>query len=594
MKILRKALILGLLWVCVDGAKAQTNTNSCATAARNCTAATTKSEVATFTVTVNPKEQAAPREASAGRPKIERVNEKFMMMALEKQHSGTTVEAPTGTLIELRLPAEMGASIFELSPPGILMPRTGVHHLPNGVLGLLSAENEGTATIHVFAVPSTTQFTPRSENWAGYTEGGGPFSSIVGEWTVPAVVSDGDSATWVGIDGMGKANAPLIQTGTDQADSGGVLGFGAGTSYQAWYELYPADSVTIPKPVSPGDHIVAFVLAGGDKPPVPNQATTFWIYMNNETKNWFYTKSVTYKGPLDSAEWIEERPTDCPIFNWFCGLSTLANFGSVTFDGQDYLNGVNPRFSVLDGLNMADGNPTVATVSVPDADLDGFTVAYGADQPPPPGPFVVTTTLPEAYLGIPYSATLQASGELSYQWSGFGLPAWLTLSATTGVLSGTPTSAGGVEFDVQAANASETDETSQLQGLVLIVGANPPPPDFTITMTPDPVELLKTGPSCGNSSTVSIVPAYGFSGVVQLSLSTTNTSFAHLTSTAITSGETSKLVIRSNPCAVVKSALTVTGTSGALTHTAILQVVPPVPVNCDVFVGDAPKPLLCR
>jgi hypothetical protein len=93
---------------------------------------------------------------------------------------------------------------------------------------------------------------------------------------------------------------------------------------------------------------------------------------------------------------------------------------------------------------------------------------------------------------------------------------------------------------------------------------------------------------------VSIVPAYGFSGVVQLSLSTTNTSFAHLTSTAITPGETGKVVIMSNPCPVVKSALTVTGTSGALTHTAILQVVPPVPVNCDVFVGDAPKPLLCR
>jgi len=251
-------------------------------------------------------------------------------------------------------------------------------------------------------------------------------------------------------------------------------------------------------------------------------------------------------------------------------------------------------FFPADEVFMTEGNTTLASPSGPDADLDGFTVAYGATQPGPPGPFVVTTTLPEAYVGIPYSASLQATGELSYQWTGYGLPAWMTLNPTTGVLSGTPTTGGAEVFGVEAANAAETDEASGLQELELTVGTNPPPPNFTITMTPDPVELLKTGPSCRNSSTVSIVPAYGFSGVVQLSLSTTNTSFAHLTSTAITPGETGKVVIMSNPCPVVKSALTVTGTSGALTHTAILQVVPPVPVNCDVFVGDAPKPLLCR
>lgn len=163
------------------------------------------------------------------------------------------------------------------------------------------------------------------------------------------------------------------------------------------------------------------------------------------------------------------------------------------------------------------------------------------------------------------------------------------------MLSGTPTAGGVVVFGVEAANAAETDETSGLQDLTLTVGTNPPPPDFTITMTPDPVQLLKTGLSCGNSSTVSIVPAYGFSGVVELSLSTTNTSFAHLTSAAITPGQTSQVVIASSPCHVtVKSALTVTGKSGALTHTATLQVLPPVSLNCDVFLGGAPKPLLCR
>jgi Peptidase A4 family/Putative Ig domain len=596
VRIVRLALFVGLVWVCVPGVKAQTNSKNCTTTVSHCVATTAatsaKSEVATFTVTVNTKAQAAPREASAGRPKIARVNGKFMM-ALEKQHSGTTVEAPMGTLIEVSLPAEMGATEFELSPPGILMPMSAVRHLPKGVIGLLSADNEGTATIHVFGLPNNLTFANATPNWSGYTIGGGPFSSIVGEWTVPTVVSDGDSATWVGIDGVG-VNTPLIQTGTEQSDSGGFLGIGAGTTYYAWYELVPSPPVTIPKPVSPGDHIVAFLLAGGDTPPVPNKPSTWWIYMNNETKNWYWTKSVTYTGPLDTAEWIEERPYGCPIDDWFCGYVTLANFGSVTFDGQDYVNGVNPAFSPMDELSIVDGKTTLATPSDPDADLDGFTIAYGADQPGPPGPFVVTTTLPEAYVGIPYSATLQATGELSYQWSGVGLPAWLTLNATTGVLSGTPPTAGTLAFDVQAANAVETNEVSQLQFLALTVGGNPPPPDFAIALAPNPLQLIKTSGACGGSSTVTIVPAFGFSGVVELSLSSSPT-FAHLTSTAITPGETSKVVITSSPCHVaVKDTLTVTGKSGGLTHTAMLQVLPPIVLNCNAFVGEGPKPLLCK
>jgi peptidase A4-like protein/putative Ig domain-containing protein len=586
VRILRMIVVLLVVWTYAGGTKAQTKATACGAATSSCA---TKSEVATFTVTVNPRERAAEREAAVGRPKIERVNDKFLMMTLEKEHSGTTVDAPTGTLIELRLPAEMGATEFELSPPGILTPQSGVRHLPKGVIGLLSAENEGTATIHVFGLPGNPKFTNATPNWAGYQVTGGPFSSIVGEWTVPTVVSDGDSATWVGIDGNGGT---LIQTGTAQIDSGGFLGFGEGTTYYAWYQLFPSEAVTIPKPVSPGDHIIAFVLAGGEKPPVPNQATTFWIYVNNETKNWYYTKSLTYTGPLNAAEWIEERPEACLIFNWFCGLSTLANFGSVTFDGEDYTNGVNPDLLPGEALSMMDGNTTVAIPSNPDADRDGFTIAYGADQPLPPGPYVQTATLPDAYVGIPYSAPLLATGEVSYQWSAIGLPGWLTLNATTGVLSGTPPAVGAVFIFVQAANAAETNEVSQLQGLKLNIGDNPPPADFAITLSPDPLQLVKAV-GCTGSSTVHIVPAYGFSNFVELSLSS-SPGFAHLTQTAIQPGQTSTVVIPSNCGLPVKTSVTITGKSGGLTHTAILQVLPPVTLNCDVFVGEGPKPLLCR
>ena len=594
MRMLRLALCVGLVWVCVGGAKAQTKSTNCTTPVTNC-AMTANSEIATFTVTVNAKAQAKARAAAAGQPEVKQVNGK-LMMALKPQHSGKTMEAAPGTYIELAFPPGSGAGGFTVSPPGILGVRPGVQHLPKGVIGLLSAENEGTATIHVVGRANGVQFANSTPNWSGYAIPNTPgpnFSSIAGEWDVPYILSDNDSdsATWIGIDGVGD-NEPLLQVGTVQTYSSGFLGiFGGGASYHPFYQIYPAhDQVVIPKPISPGDHIVAFLLAGGPAPPVPNQASTWWVYMNNETKNWFYTAQVTYSGPLDTAEWIEEAPTSC---GWFsCSVETLANYGSVTFDGSDDVNGQRVGLSIGNELSIAQGGKIVSSPSDPDADQDGFTVAYGPNQPPPPGPFIATTTIPEAYIGIPYSTTLQATGADSFQWFGLSLPPWMTLNPTTGVLSGTPPAAGFVYVEVQAANGANLGETSQRQVFPLTIGANPPPPDFTITLAPDPVQLFKAV-GCTGSSTVTIVPAFGFSGVVELSLSA-NPSFANLTSTAITPGETSKVVIASNACPSVKDTLTVTGKSGALTHTATLLVLPPIVLHCNEFAGEGPKPLLCK
>jgi hypothetical protein len=70
-----------------------------------------------------------------------------------------------------------------------------------------------------------------------------------------------------------------------------------------------------------------------------------------------------------------------------------------------------------------------------------------------PLPLTITTTsLPWAYVGKPYSQTLQAiGGTWSYSWSvaGAGLPPGLGMTlSTAGVLSGTPTFAFTYSFGV--------------------------------------------------------------------------------------------------------------------------------------------------
>lgn len=78
---------------------------------------------------------------------------------------------------------------------------------------------------------------------------------------------------------------------------------------------------------------------------------------------------------------------------------------------------------------------------------------------------ITTTTLPAAQVSIPYSATLTAgNGTAPYTWglaSNSGpLPTGLTLSATTGTISGTPSTASTYNFAIQVSDSSSPKQTA--------------------------------------------------------------------------------------------------------------------------------------
>ena len=205
-----------------------------------------------------------------------------------------------------------------------------------------------------------------SSNWSGYAVTGSGFTAVTGSWTVQAVSRTkraSYSSQWIGIDGFNNSN--LIQTGTESDY------FSGGAHYDAWWEILPASETVITSmAVSPGDHMSASVSRNNDG--------TWTLSISDVTTGGSFSTVQSYSGPLTSAEWIEEAPTVGGR------IATLAHYSSPeTFD-PGTVNGANPHLTSSDGGDMVQQSRVVSIPSDPDADTDGFNMAYGSTQPQPP------------------------------------------------------------------------------------------------------------------------------------------------------------------------------------------------------------------
>jgi hypothetical protein len=158
-----------------------------------------------------------------------------------------------------------------------------------------------------------------STNWSGYavSTSRGAVSAVSGSWVVPPVTGSGTkySSAWVGIDGW--SSGTVEQIGTDSDTINGV------PTYYAWYEMYPAYSINIPRlAIHPGDTINASVTYTGT-------GSYFALKLTDVTTGGSFSTTQKLPGSQvaqrSSAEWIQEAPSDNR------GVLSLSNFGTVKF-----------------------------------------------------------------------------------------------------------------------------------------------------------------------------------------------------------------------------------------------------------------------
>ena len=171
--------------------------------------------------------------------------------------------------------------------------------------------------------------------------------------------------------------------------------------------------------------------------------------------------------------------------------TTLAATGGATPYSWSISSGSLPAgLSLAASTGVISGTPTTAntysfTVKVTDANSNtatkslSITIAAAA-QPPS----ITTTSLPAGTVGVAYSGTLVATGGATpYSWSisSGSLPAGLSLTASTGVISGTPTTANTYSFTAKVTDANSNTATASLS---ITISATVQPPSIITTSLP--------------------------------------------------------------------------------------------------------------
>ena len=209
----------------------------------------------------------------------------------------------------------------------------------------------------------------------------------------------------------------------------------------------------------------------------------------------------------------------------------------------------------------------------------GFTMAGCGDASSGPtggggggiAPTITTTTLPNGTVGTAYNATLVASGDTPITWSvSPALPAGLSLNASTGAITGTPTAVSNTSYTFTATNTAGSG-TKALSIVIAASGST----DTVITIA---AIAGVTAPVQGASPVTAITTTAQYTGTVVWTPAVTGTfAYATVYTATITLTPTSGFTLQG----VAANFFTVAGTTSATNsaNSGVITAVFPATAN---------------
>jgi hypothetical protein len=284
--------------------------------------------------------------------------------------------------------------------------------------------------------------------------------------------------------GLYGKQGKTIATGTTNGGSVSITGLSPGTSYTFLMTVTdenifdPADTI-FRRPLNPPGTFTTL------SAPVYTDSTV----KSTATVGVFYSDGVSATGATSYSLASGSLPP---------GIGLSSNNGSIS--GTPTSSG---NYSFRVSANNSAGSTLTSTLSISVA---------------PPAPVWIDQTInPTAFEDAFYSDGVSASNSPTYSISGGSLPSGISLSSSTGAITGTPTVPGTYNFTVRAANATGAITT----GLTLEVISGLAPPVFTDdTLSPN----LRVGSPYADGVAASDAASYAVAGTIipGLTLNTTN------------------------------------------------------------------------
>jgi uncharacterized protein (DUF58 family) len=257
-----------------------------------------------------------------------------------------------------------------------------------------------------------------------------------------------------------------------------------------------------------------------------------------------YSNSSVYQAT--SGAWVFGSGT----INWANALDSFSFSGGNIVDARIQQTTVNILGRFISGTPQGDftlaGSPASQTVT------PGGPTSYGVTITPNNG-FTGQVTL--SVTGLPTGA------------SGSFAPNPATSTSTLSVTTGSNTPPGTYTLTITGISGSLTHTAA----VTLVVSASP---DFTLGASPSSQTVIQGGPT---SYGVTVTPTNGFTGQVTLSVSGLPTGANGSFSPNPTTGSSTLSVTTGASTPVGSYTVTVTGVSGALTHTATVTLIVSIP-----------------